>query len=243
MKLEAILIPSSSPLDPGAPYPVYAAASKAHSLIDKTDRTQLPNTVKSLCTTDGAFATTLIENLNIDPDKLIETVISICKLNDAFNAQLLEALLLPTANATGPPADSIRASGSKRKALDDVDLNTIDSGTSKKLKPTSPKPTYAQCTRCGDVFGSEENNDEACTYHLGELEVDDERYDWPDHDEDCHGPTDSYELKCESPQHYTWDCCDEGGDAMGCETRCHRAKGRKSEHAKLLYMGFKKWTL
>ena len=53
-------------------------------------------------------------------------------------------------------------------------------------------------------------------HHPGSLEVDLDRYDWPDHDEDCHGVIDSNALRREYPEHYTWGCCGKAGHKRGC---------------------------
>ena len=54
-------------------------------------------------------------------------------------------------------------------------------------------------------------------HHPGELEIDDGHYDWPDHDEDCHGRIDSNALRREYPENYTWSCCGKPGDDRGCK--------------------------
>ena len=246
MELEPILIPSSSPVEPEAPYTASEASASskaAHSLIENTDQSQLVATIKQICKTDGAFALTILENLNTNPSKLVETVKSISKLDDSFNTKILQSLLLPPAeNAAGPPADAPRSNGGKRKALSDVDLNTMGSGPIRKKFRSAPvKVKHALCTQCGEVFSSAENDQDACNWHDDELEVDDDKYDWPDHDEDCHGVIDSFDMRLEYPENFTWACCDEdGGVTDGCTTGRHASKGDKSEYAKLRLMGFPK---
>lgn len=241
MKLEAILIASSSPIEPDAPHAdEIIGPSRAHPLIEDTDRTQLLSTVKSICKADGTFALTIIENLNNDPDELVNTVKSISKLDRSFRLTLMEGLIFPASDAAGP-VDSIRSSDTKRKALSDVDLNTMGSGPiSKKLKAAPVEVKHALCTQCGEVFSSAENEEDACTRHDGSLEVDDDKYDWPDYDENCHGEIDSYDMQVECPQHFIWSCCDEdGGATEGCTRGPHTSGGRKSEYAKLRLLGLK----
>ena len=65
---------------------------------------------------------------------------------------------------------------------------------------------------------------------LGELECDDDAFE--DHDEACHGPTDTEENRRDYPEHFIWTCCDENGLADGCEIGEHvpvvRKKARRT---------------
>ena len=71
-----------------------------------------------------------------------------------------------------------------------------------EMYATSPEPS---------VDGSDAEH-----HRPGELEVD---YDeWPDHDEDCHGPIDTKMNRRENPEGFRWSCCDALGTyAQGCE--------------------------
>ena len=52
-------------------------------------------------------------------------------------------------------------------------------------------------------------------YHDGYLKPD---YDeWPDHDEDCHGPIDTKENREMYPSRFRWSCCNKlGAYTVGC---------------------------
>lgn len=44
-----------------------------------------------------------------------------------------------------------------------------------------------------------------------------------DHDERCHGPIDTAENREMYLEAFKWECCDEPGDAEGCQRGAHRA--------------------
>lgn len=44
---------------------------------------------------------------------------------------------------------------------------------------------------------------------------------WADHDEDCHGIIDSYELQQEYPEGYIYDCCEQPNKTPGCRRGWH----------------------
>jgi hypothetical protein len=56
----------------------------------------------------------------------------------------------------------------------------------------------------------------------GDLEVDWAGDSWADHDENCHGPIDTPEMREEFPDGFIWNCCDETGEAEGCKKARHR---------------------
>ena len=67
----------------------------------------------------------------------------------------------------------------------------------------------------------------------GNLEVDYQSDYWADHDEDCHGPTDTDWMRKEFPGGFRWDCCDEPGDGeKGCEYAPHEAIAGKRRKTK-----------
>ena len=69
------------------------------------------------------------------------------------------------------------------------------------------------------------------TRRLGELEVNEDEF--PDHDEQVHGPMDTEDNKRTNPRGFIWDCCDRVGvQALGCESGQHipSAKRRRHEH-------------
>lgn len=46
---------------------------------------------------------------------------------------------------------------------------------------------------------------------------------WADHDEECHGPIDTEEMREQFPEGFTWDCCNQVGTAPGCTKGHHYA--------------------
>ncbi|CAI6340737.1 unnamed protein product [Periconia digitata] len=71
---------------------------------------------------------------------------------------------------------------------------------------------YEICEQCEKEYDVEENGEDACAWHAGDLEPDYEAEFWADHDEDCHGVIDSDELRKEYPEGYTWSCYEQRGD-------------------------------
>jgi len=96
-------------------------------------------------------------------------------------------------------------------------------------------PRWEICANCREEFdASKRRDDEECTYHLGvfaiyfhasslrscslnlgHLRVNEEEF--PDHDEDCHGPMDTPVNRRDFPEGFTWSCCSEDGTDPGCE--------------------------
>jgi hypothetical protein len=44
---------------------------------------------------------------------------------------------------------------------------------------------------------------------------------WADHDENCHGTINSEWARKEYPEGFVWSCCEQNGDADGCESGVH----------------------
>jgi hypothetical protein len=53
------------------------------------------------------------------------------------------------------------------------------------------------------------------------MEVDYDADTWADHDENCHGPLDTKSNRRDYPEGFEWSCCDNSGDAPGCEETTH----------------------
>ncbi|TRX88312.1 hypothetical protein FHL15_010816 [Xylaria flabelliformis] len=79
------------------------------------------------------------------------------------------------------------------------------------------------CVQCQSPFHEEDNDDKACRYHDGLLNVDYESDIWADHDENCHGPIDTDENRFQHPEGFVWDCCDKLGHRSGCTRGRHNA--------------------
>jgi hypothetical protein len=81
------------------------------------------------------------------------------------------------------------------------------------------------CDQAGDAEGCKEgaghdddddDDDDDERHHPGNLEVDLESSTWDDWD---HGEIASDANRREYPEGFVWDCCDQAGDAEGCEER------------------------
>ncbi|KAG8626355.1 hypothetical protein KVT40_005300 [Elsinoe batatas] len=107
------------------------------------------------------------------------------------------------------------------------------------LVPTSPgdnntaskRKRYEHCVNCKEEFDVNFNDEVACRWHDGELEVDWDGDFWADHDEDCHGTIDTEDMREEYPEGFTWSCCDEPGGSEGCQVGEHEG-GREVREGK-----------
>ena len=54
-------------------------------------------------------------------------------------------------------------------------------------------------------------------------EVDYDADFWADHDEDCHGPMDSFGDDPDFAEGYVWSCYENNGDDEGCKSTKHKA--------------------
>ncbi|KAI0187708.1 hypothetical protein EV127DRAFT_483141 [Xylaria flabelliformis] len=83
------------------------------------------------------------------------------------------------------------------------------------------------CEECKEAFSVDDNPSDACQYHPGSLEMDDESSVWDDW-EDCRsGDRFSKETEEEYPEGFTWDCCNQRGDSPGCTRDSHSALYKK----------------
>jgi hypothetical protein len=64
-------------------------------------------------------------------------------------------------------------------------------------------------------------------YLIGEMEVDEEKFD--DWDEGCHGPIDTEHTRKEFPENFSWTCCNSDGTTEGCVTGHHSPAVHKKQ--------------
>ncbi|KAG6895968.1 hypothetical protein C0992_011222 [Termitomyces sp. T32_za158] len=85
---------------------------------------------------------------------------------------------------------------------------------------------WETCINCDQEFDmATRREEEECSFHPGELEVDEEQFvDW---DESCHGLMDSAYNRREYPENFKWSCCEENGKTEGCVRDVHRPISRK----------------
>jgi len=90
-----------------------------------------------------------------------------------------------------------------------------------KKRTRAMMPRWEICQNCEEEFDvSEARDDEECTYHTGDVEVDEEQF--PDHDERCHGPMDTDENRRSFPEGFYWNCCEgQGANHPGCQVGRH----------------------
>ncbi|WZH40510.1 uncharacterized protein QYS62_001443 [Fusarium acuminatum] len=91
------------------------------------------------------------------------------------------------------------------------------------------------CVQCDEAFTEESNTETSCWYHpetdaaVGDLDVDDSGDFWADHDEDCHGEIDTWEMREEMPDGFVWSCCRKLGGRKGCTKGKHEADTGRSK--------------
>ncbi|KAK3948182.1 hypothetical protein QBC32DRAFT_318058 [Pseudoneurospora amorphoporcata] len=95
-----------------------------------------------------------------------------------------------------------------------------------------PEKKLAYCIHCEEKFDPEDEDDDGCYYHSGDMEVNRYSDDWRvdagiDSWESGSGSEydlDTDEMRWMCPGGFTWDCCGESGNSMGCERRYHEAE-------------------
>ncbi|KAK8192841.1 hypothetical protein IWZ00DRAFT_264192 [Phyllosticta capitalensis] len=130
-----------------------------------------------------------------DLERLHGVIKSICEESEVANALFEEKLLVPISSGQDRKSGNAQKGGKRQR------------------------PRYAVCTNCKEEFDMTENDDEACDYHDGELEMVEDF--WVDNEEETFGPNDTDENKAEYPEGFEWDCCNEQTDADGCKTGPH----------------------
>ncbi|KAI0019716.1 hypothetical protein F4780DRAFT_429520 [Xylariomycetidae sp. FL0641] len=127
------------------------------------------------------------------------------------------AILLALCNDTSIQNTAIRHLDRLEATLKE---NPEAGGTSRKRKAESD---IKICVQCLEPFYEEENKDSACSFHDGNLEVDEDSDAWADWDPDCHGEQDTEEMRQDCPQGFKWDCCDGIADSEPCSKGRHEA--------------------
>ncbi|QDS72736.1 hypothetical protein FKW77_003907 [Venturia effusa] len=96
--------------------------------------------------------------------------------------------------------------------------------------PVKRRKRYDRCVQCKEEFDVKGTHMEACNWHKGELEMDDENDMWL-HWTEGHGIADSEESKKAFPEGFIWDCCQRHGDAeFGCKRGPHRNEKERFEY-------------
>lgn len=113
-----------------------------------------------------------------------------------------------------------------------------------RLRDMYPKSRSAICLQCDSAFILTKNGKRGCTFHNGKLFLccvtmngcayiikckgvlnpDYESDIWADHDEDCHGPIDTVEMRRDCPDGFVWSCCEKTGPEEGCTEGYHNAE-------------------
>ncbi|KAB2574449.1 hypothetical protein BFW01_g4188 [Lasiodiplodia theobromae] len=137
-------------------------------------------------------------------ERLQSVLLTLCNASPIAQ-RVLERELLVDEEAT----ESEEKNSNSRRALDVTAL------TERKRQ----RSRYATCKTCNQEFDVTKNDDGSCKSHDGALEaIEDE---WPDHDEDCHGPVETQENLEEYPEKFRWECCEGAANAEGCVTGRH----------------------
>ncbi|KAI1761370.1 hypothetical protein GGR53DRAFT_469369 [Hypoxylon sp. FL1150] len=142
------------------------------------------------------------------PENVVRAIlIALCSdadINRKANGYL-KKITSKTASEASKSSDATETNARKRKASVDVSI----------------------CVQCQQPFYKDENNAQACKFHNGNLEVNDDDDFWADHDENVHGEIDTEWMREEFPDGFTWDCCGKSGDTTGCVLGQHAATGAR----------------
>ncbi|KAI0181839.1 hypothetical protein GGR52DRAFT_526508 [Hypoxylon sp. FL1284] len=125
------------------------------------------------------------------------------------------------------PDTNLKATAYLEKITSKANSDVSESPDASESKPRKRKATedVRICTQCQEPFYDDENNAQACQFHDGNLEVDDEGDFWADHDENCHGVIDTEGMREDYPEGFIWDCCGEDGTTDGCARGYHTTAG------------------
>ncbi|KAI1752863.1 hypothetical protein F4782DRAFT_104050 [Xylaria castorea] len=83
------------------------------------------------------------------------------------------------------------------------------------------------CEECQEAFSVDDNPSDACQYHPGSLEMNDDSSVWDDWEDWRSGDRFSKETEEEYPEGFTLDCCNQRGDSDGCAWKSHSAQDKK----------------
>ncbi|KAK1983908.1 hypothetical protein LZ30DRAFT_587354 [Colletotrichum cereale] len=90
-------------------------------------------------------------------------------------------------------------------------------------------PKTDVCTQCEKDFDPDNNAPDACCYHPGDFELDEDLEFWEsvdDYDDgNPHYDRDSDSVRRDCPDGFRWSCCERVGDVRGCETARHEGRG------------------
>ncbi|KAK5104484.1 hypothetical protein LTS08_002374 [Lithohypha guttulata] len=148
---------------------------------------------------------------------------------DPYIMSLLDPAIGPLVTTTS------RLSPKKRKATEAILTlaeRQVDGQSVLKRLRRYHQSLLARCVRCGALCDKEDSIDEVCTYHDGELELEDPDGEFPDDDRPFEELI-SNETKIENLGAFTWGCCDETGKADGCQRQRHIFVGRKTHYCEL----------
>ncbi|KAI0473060.1 hypothetical protein GGR56DRAFT_596191 [Xylariaceae sp. FL0804] len=79
------------------------------------------------------------------------------------------------------------------------------------------------CVQCQEPYYATANGPQACLYHPGELEIDDESSTWNDWDDNVNGEQDCPDNRVDLPDGFMWNCCLKAQTKGGCTRGQHEA--------------------
>jgi hypothetical protein len=117
--------------------------------------------------------------------------------------------------APRPRVEQVAAADVGKSSLEAIDL-TESTDTEKEEENDQDDSDDDEDNEDDDDDDDDDNDDDDDDerHHPGKLEVDLESSTWDDWD---HGKMDSDANRREYPEGFVWDCCDQTGDADGCE--------------------------
>lgn len=202
----------------------------AARVIDLTGSSPPRKKVKTSSNDQAMTQALLAHAINAASPELLRVTLHALGATSKDFAQALSNMLLVTPRIQMSEDADVDANSNdseeEEEEEDDDDEEHYEAGVitqtthNMRWQPGPARTRYALCVNCEEEFDVTDNvDDEGCMYHDGELEVDQDMF--VDHDENCHGPMDSEDNRRDYPENFIYSCCDEDGQAEGCQTGRH----------------------
>ncbi|KAH6847207.1 hypothetical protein B0I37DRAFT_414967 [Chaetomium sp. MPI-CAGE-AT-0009] len=89
-----------------------------------------------------------------------------------------------------------------------------------------PPPALYICLNCKGAYSEAQNTAGACHYHPGIVVINNDSEVWEDCDPEQ--MVDDEDMREEFPEAFSWTCCDQPLDTVGCKQAFHRQGGAKT---------------
>ncbi|KAI0408734.1 hypothetical protein F4802DRAFT_363511 [Xylaria palmicola] len=128
--------------------------------------------------------------------------------------------------------NKLRLAKLQTKDESDENKNNDDGVNDKRPNKRKAVSEVRLCLQCDQAFMEDDNPPDACQYHPGSVERDEDASVWDYMDDPTvpleYDPTDE-ELCADHPESFAWDCCDKPSDSPGCARDPHKALYKKPQ--------------